>query len=78
VTPAERHARRDPAILAAREQVYAAARARHPARWSRGTRNWAPIGEVWLNPLKTPTVSTAPASKAAKLDATSFLTTADM
>jgi transposase InsO family protein len=65
VTPAERHARRDTAILAAREQVYAAARARHPARWSRGTRNWTPIGEVWLNPVKTPTVSTGPASKAA-------------
>jgi putative transposase len=65
VTPAERHARRDTPILAAREQVYEAARARHPVRWSRGTRNWTPIGEVWLNPVKTPSVTMAPGLKAA-------------
>lgn len=65
VTPAERHDRRDTAILAAREQVYAAARARHPARWSRGTRNWTPIGEGWLNPLQTAPVTSALASTAA-------------
>jgi len=23
-----------------------------PARWSGQTRNWQPIGEVWLNPDK--------------------------
>jgi putative transposase len=24
--------------------------ARHPARWSGRTRNWRPVGSVWLNP----------------------------
>ncbi|WP_419650159.1 hypothetical protein, partial [Thiolapillus sp.] len=27
-----------------------AAKQRNPERWSRGTRNWEPVGEVWLNP----------------------------
>lgn len=50
VTPADRHAGRDTAILAARQTVYAAARRRHPERWSGGLRNWAPITDVTLNP----------------------------
>ncbi|MGH7654736.1 MAG: transposase, partial [Gemmatimonadaceae bacterium] len=50
VTPAARHAGRDTAQLRARQAVYAAARARHPARWSRATRNWTPIPIVTLNP----------------------------
>ena len=40
----------DRAILAARHQTYLQARERHPARWSRGTRDWTPIGAVTLNP----------------------------
>lgn len=50
VTPAQRHTGEDAAILARRERVYAAARARHPARWSGPTRNWTPEAAVWLNP----------------------------
>ncbi|MFO7706672.1 MAG: hypothetical protein R6V84_00730 [Desulfobacterales bacterium] len=33
-----------------RRQVYEAAKATHPERWSNKTRNWDYIGEVWLNP----------------------------
>jgi transposase InsO family protein len=51
VTPNERHARQDPAILAARHRVYRAAHARTPRRWTRQTRNWTPIGPVALNPV---------------------------
>jgi putative transposase len=52
VSPAQRHAGEDRAILAARHAVYLQARARNPARWSRHTRNWTPIGAVTLNPEK--------------------------
>lgn len=50
VTPADRHAGRDVALLAARHIVYAAAHRRHPERWSGRTRNWDPIVDVTLNP----------------------------
>lgn len=50
VTPAQRHAGEDQAILEARHQTYLQARERHPARWSGRTRNWSPIGVVTLNP----------------------------
>ena len=50
VTPAQRHALKDREILAERHQTYLQARERHPARWSRGTRDWTPIGAVTLNP----------------------------
>lgn len=52
VTPEQKHNRQDDAILATRAQVYANARARNPARWTRNTRNWEPTAEVWLNPVK--------------------------
>ena len=50
VSPAQRHAGEDHAILAARHALYSKARALNPARWSRATRNWSPIGAVTLNP----------------------------
>ena len=50
VSPAQRHAGDDQALLAARHALYLQARERHPARWSGDTRNWAPIGAVTLNP----------------------------
>jgi len=50
VSPAQRHAGHDYAILAARHALYAKAYERNPARWSRHTRNWSPIGAVTLNP----------------------------
>ena len=50
VTPSQRHAGHDIAILAKRAEVYRAARRRHPNRWTRDTRNWTPISTVRLNP----------------------------
>ena len=50
VSPAQRHAGDDLAILAARHALYSRARALNPARWSGNTRNWSPIGVVTLNP----------------------------
>ena len=53
VTPAQRHARLDTAILTHRKAVYEAAKARNPERWSRQTRNWNPVKVVYLNPDKS-------------------------
>jgi len=50
VSPAQRHAGDDTAILAARHTVYCHARARTPRRWARCTRNWSAVGPVALNP----------------------------
>lgn len=50
VSPAQRHAGDDQAILAARHALYLQARQLNPARWSGGTRNWAHIAAVTLNP----------------------------
>lgn len=52
VTPGDRHAGKDTAILAQRRQVYEDARAKNPARWAQSTRNWSPVEEVYLNPEK--------------------------
>jgi putative transposase len=52
VRPIDRHEGRDKAILAARHGVYTKAKARTPRRWTRGTRNWKPVGPVRLNPEK--------------------------
>jgi transposase InsO family protein len=50
VTPAQRHAGLDVALLRKRVDVYSAAKAQHPERWSGATRNWEPILVVHLNP----------------------------
>ena len=50
VSPAQRHAGEDIAILAARHELYVQARERNPARWSRSTRDWSHIATVTLNP----------------------------
>ena len=50
VTPGERHAGQDTALLAKRVEVYEAAKAKHPQRWSGSTRNWEPVRVVHLNP----------------------------
>ena len=63
VSPAQRHAGDDHAILDARHALYSRARELHPARWSGRTRNWSPIGAVTLNPERDSIVrslSTAP------------------
>lgn len=49
VTTAQRHRGEDRQILANRQKVYREAMGRRPERWSRTTRNWAPIDHVWLN-----------------------------
>ncbi len=50
VAPTDRHAGDDIAILAKRSEVYEAARAANPARWSRHVRTWSRIAAVSLNP----------------------------
>lgn len=50
VTPAERHRNLDTTVLAKRHTVYQQAKAKHPERWARETRDWSPVGSVTLNP----------------------------
>lgn len=50
VTPQQRHAGLDIALLRKRVDVYLAAKAAHPQRWSGPTRNWQPVCVVHLNP----------------------------
>ncbi|MCH4565489.1 IS3 family transposase [Halomonas sp. EGI 63088] len=57
VTPAERHASKDKAILTRRHELNLAARKANPARWSGKTRNWTPIETVSLNPEREPAVT---------------------
>lgn len=53
VTPAQRHAGLDKALLVQRKALYEQARAQHPRRWSRQTRNWNRVHTVHLNPEHT-------------------------
>lgn len=50
VSPAQRHAGEDQAILSRRHELYVNARAANPRRWTRHTRNWQPAAAVTLNP----------------------------
>lgn len=50
VTPEDRHAGREAAILAGRQVVYERARCERQKRWSGAVRNWDLITEVHLNP----------------------------
>lgn len=52
VTPAQRHDGLDDELLRKRVEVYKAAKARRPERWSGNTRSWAPVTTVHLNPEK--------------------------
>lgn len=54
VTPQVRHLGEEEAVLAQRREVYEQARLRHPKRWSKGTRPWAPAGPVNLTPSNQP------------------------
>ena len=58
VSPQQRHAGEDRAILAARHALYAQAKQRNP-RWSGNTRNWSHTGVVTLNPERDALVSMA-------------------
>lgn len=62
VTPAQRRAGRDLALLDARTAVYGAARDANPLRWSGATRNWSAVKEVQLNPDVTIVETKAPAT----------------
>jgi len=53
LTPHQRHNGLGNVILEKRHQLYEAAKANHPERWSRQTRNWSLPNEVWLNPEKS-------------------------
>lgn len=54
VTPTQKHAEADKAILAKRDELYQRARAQNPNRWIRkSTRNWSPITAATLNPVNT-------------------------
>ena len=50
VTPAQRHNGEDKEILAKRKEVYNQAKEKHPALWSKATRDWSFSEEEWLNP----------------------------
>ena len=54
VTPSERHAGLDRAILAKRKALFEQARLKNPQRWSKNTRNWDYIDCVHLNPETKP------------------------
>ncbi len=49
VTPDDRHFGREADVLARRQATYEEARRRHPERWSGSTRDWSPVGAVYLN-----------------------------
>jgi len=57
MSPSQRHEGKDKAILASRHAVYQKARQLHPARWSRETRSWTPVGAVTLNPERDSVVN---------------------
>jgi hypothetical protein len=58
VSPTQRHAGDDHAILAARHELYLRAKEQNPARWSGATRNWNPVGPVTLNPERDSVIKT--------------------
>ena len=63
VSPQQRHAGEDQAILAARHALYIQARDAHPARWSGKTRDWSHLGAVTLNPERDAVVQMAADAK---------------
>jgi putative transposase len=65
VTPTQRHAGIDQALLSQRATVYVAAREKNPHRWKGSTRNWSPITEVHLNPITPKNKEQKPNRKAA-------------
>ena len=50
VTPNQRHKGQAEGIMCRRKEVYRAAQAENPERWSGKIRNWNLPNEVWLNP----------------------------
>lgn len=60
VTPAQRHAGLDEALLNQRKALYEHARRQNPRRWSQHTRNWNRIHTVHLNPDHAETQNDSP------------------
>lgn len=52
LTPHQRHSGQGESILHNRHQLYEVAKEKHPERWTRKTRDWSNVDEVWLNPEK--------------------------
>jgi transposase InsO family protein len=50
VTPEQRHRGEAEVLLDKRKALYAAAKEKHPERWSAEARNWQLENRVWLNP----------------------------
>jgi transposase InsO family protein len=65
VTPNQRHAGQDKAMLQERKMVYERARQTNPLRWSSGTRNWRHVDCVHLNPETPPQAKETEATKLA-------------
>jgi len=53
LTPNQRHNGNAETVLLQRKQLYEKAKAAHPERWSRQTRDWTLDNEVWLNPERS-------------------------
>ena len=51
MSPESRHNGLDTEVLKKREEVYKAARAANPLRWSGQTRDWSRVAQVSLNPV---------------------------
>jgi putative transposase len=69
VSPQQRHAGDDQAILAARHTLYVQAKQRNPARWSGNTRDWSHIGAVTLNPEREAVINMAAGDQHTQLKA---------
>ena len=52
VRPVQRHTQVAESVMRQRIEVYEAARARQPRRWSKEIRDWSLPDSVWLNPVK--------------------------
>jgi len=65
VTPNQRHAGQDKALLKDRSAVYELARQENPLRWSKQTRSWSHVERVDLNPDKPETKDIETLKKAA-------------
>lgn len=55
LTPHQRHSGIGQEVLEKRQNLYEAAKAAHPERWSGQVRNWTLDDDVWLNPERVET-----------------------
>lgn len=62
VTPDQRHRGEAEGLLAQRKAVYAAAKEKHPQRWTGEARNWHLENRVWLNPEREASAPPGPSA----------------